>query len=336
MDKIRLTRYLAGRSTPEEASVVEERLATDGAWQEAARALSGVPRRSEPPTTWDTDAAWRRLAVRAGLEPEEPARRSSRLRGLGWRRTGIGLAAAAAVATVALFVLRRAPDAPGARPQVAFHTEPGQHTSVDLPDGSRVDLGAASTLRVFYPESPDRGPREVRLDGQAVFNVVHDEDRPLLVHAGNGIAEDMGTRFGVRAYSGDGSVQVVVTEGRVTLRTETAPAGSGTLLQRGDLGVLDAAGRILVTNGVDTAAYVGWTRGRLTFREQRLDAVARELSRWYGVDIAVPDSGTAARDITLDVPLRSLPQVLDLITGVLGIRQTHDGEGWVLGPSSRR
>jgi transmembrane sensor len=97
---------------------------------------------------------------------------------------------------------------------VEFATTAGQRSHITLPDGSQVELAPLSHL--VYSAS-DVGTRSLDLTGEAYFAVVHNAARRFRVHAKNAIAEDIGTRFVVRAYPTDGSVRVAVAEGSVAL-----------------------------------------------------------------------------------------------------------------------
>lgn len=346
-DWSRLARHLAGEDTPEEAAALRDRLARDADWRREADAMRLAWTEAERPAeTWDTDAAWARLRARAAVRAQPapvrehaPIRRDRVWRARVWGVAGIA-AAALIAAGIGRVALRRAalvgatPDDTGR----VYATAPGQRAVIDLVDGTRVELGVASTLRVrrFPDRRGERGRREVVLDGEAVFDVVHDSTRPFLVHSGNAIAEDLGTRFSVRAYAGDRAVRVAVASGSVALRAAGAPNGSGTLLGAGDMATLDSAGRASVTSRADTAIIFAWTRGRLVFRDVPLATVAEQLSRWFGVPIAVPDSAVAARPVTLNVPARSLQDVIDVLTTALRIEQARDGRGWILGPRASR
>jgi transmembrane sensor len=96
-----------------------------------------------------------------------------------------------------------------------YTTLPGERATIHLPDGSQLTLAGGSTLRI----SADFGKnsREISLDGEAFFDVVHDTNRPFRVHIKDAIVEDVGTSFDVRSYSGDPTVIVAVKEGAVTL-----------------------------------------------------------------------------------------------------------------------
>ncbi|HEX5208392.1 MAG TPA: FecR domain-containing protein [Steroidobacteraceae bacterium] len=94
-----------------------------------------------------------------------------------------------------------------------YMTGPGQQRLVRLADGSQITLGGASELRVRF----SRDLRTIDLDrGEALFNVVHDSQRPFVVHAGAGTITDVGTEFLVRRYSQYfNRIQVWVTRGTV-------------------------------------------------------------------------------------------------------------------------
>lgn len=75
----------------------------------------------------------------------------------------------------------------------------GQRANVILPDGTDVWLNAGTTIR--YPISFMKGKREIILDGEAYFEVVHNEKCPFVVHTYAMDVEVLGTKFNVEAYS---------------------------------------------------------------------------------------------------------------------------------------
>jgi transmembrane sensor len=279
----------------------------------------------------------RETPARRGVRvlPLVPRERAPRAR---WRVVAGAIAASLLVVaggTAAWRARSGAERAGGAEPPPReFSTARGQRATIHLVDGTRVELGFASTLRV-RPFAAG-GRRELSLEGEAVFDVAHDPRRPFLVHAANAVTEDLGTTFGVRAYPADSVVRVVVVSGRVALRERNpapgapAPAARGAVLGPGELGRLDAAGRLEVERHVDTSEYVGWLAGRVSFRDARLDEVAAELERRYDVTIRIPDSTVAARRVTVDMTARSLTDVLDAATIPLDLRYRRVGGAIVL------
>jgi transmembrane sensor len=342
-----LTRYLAGEASPEDREAVERWVAADAAradevaelrrWLEGAAALPSASR---------VDAMWRALSRRmhaadpmreAGAKAAPVSRRSAPVlllaprvarRHTAWR-FAVGAAAASLMLLGGTF-LWRARGGPGQvalteSPSREFSTARAQRATIRLVDGTRVELGFASTLHVRPFES---GRRELYLEGEAVFDVVHDASRPFIVHAANAVTEDLGTTFGVRAYPGEDAVRVVVVSGRVAIRPkDPAPRGAGesAVLGPGQLGHLDASGRLEVTSGVDTTEYIAWLTGRLAFHNAKLEDVTAELQRRFDVTIRIPDSRAGARRVTVDMPAKNLADVLDAVTVPLDLHYRREG-----------
>jgi transmembrane sensor len=265
-----------------------------------------------------------RPAVRFAMSA--PPRRTH----LAW----LGLAAAAIVATAAVagrafFAGHAAPPAAAAR---VLATPRGQRATFQLPDGTRVMLAAASTLR--YRPPFDAGTREVTLEGEAYFEVMHDERRPFVVRAGDVVAQDLGTQFVVRAYPEDGHARVVVREGEVALRAASAPPKSDArVLGPGELGRLSAAGEPIV-EAVNPSAYFAWTTGRLVFAGTSLRDAIPQLSRWYDLEFRLADPALGARQLNATLRSQATTDELDFLAASLGLRQVRRGSIVTLYPDS--
>lgn len=264
----------------------------------------------EPPRhpNWNTEKAWTSLSTRIA----RAERRRRTVRGVG-----VALAAAASVLVVAKLATRDNRSADTVPFEVAS-TKAGERRAVTLADGTRIDLAPATTVR--YRMTP--ALREVELDGLAQFTVTHNAARPFRVRARNTTFEDLGTAFHVRAYSTDSAVQVSVVEGRVGVSTATQPplqldAGAAAIVGADNTPRLDTSGA--------AGAAAGWIDGSLTFRNATLSDVARELSRWFGVEIRVPTSASVPR-ITASYSAPELAAVLDAISATTRLRYTRQGD----------
>jgi transmembrane sensor len=210
-----------------------------------------------------------------------------------------------------------------------FVTARGQRATVRLADGTRVELGYASRLRV---QLLSNGRRELDLAGEAAFDVVHDPSRPFIVRAANAVTEDLGTSFVIRAYPGE-DVRVVVMSGKVAVRPTIragARADREAVLGPGQLARLSAAGQLDVITGVDTTEYLAWLSERVTYRNVRLDDVAADVERKFDVTIRIPDSAMAARRVTVDVPTTSLDDLLAAIGAPFNLRHRRLAGGAIV------
>lgn len=336
-----LDRYFSGSCPPSEKAAVEQwaaRNSSRGRLLASVRSVweaGGVVTQEQ----YDADAGWRALREQMG-RPRETVipldRHRLRLiaprKSVGSRRrTLVRVAAAAAavmlIATGSLFVMRTtAVDGNTAardEPMRVYATARGQRASVRLTDGTQLWLNVGSTLRI--PASYNTNARDVYLDGEAYFDVEHDARKPFRVHAGGAIAEDLGTRFVVRAYEGDANSMVVVVAGRVAFRADTPQSSRGVALERGQLARFDESGLITVTAGIDPDSYIGWRDGRLHFQKTPLAQVLRELERWYDIDISVDDSSLATVPVTATFDSGSVDNVLAVLSSSLDVRYKRLG-----------
>jgi ferric-dicitrate binding protein FerR (iron transport regulator) len=189
----------------------------------------------------------------------------------------------------------------------------------------------ASRLR--YARAFGDSARDVYLDGDGYFQVAHDSLHPFAVHTSSSVVRDIGTTFGVRAYSQSAETEVVVSEGTVAFAVDSS---QGMVLQAGSLARLDrGSGRtvLTVTHGVDVTAYLGWTEGRLVFQDTPLHEVIAELRRWYDRDLLeLADTSIGSRRLTASFTNESLPIVIDRIALSLDLREERHGQTVVLHP----
>lgn len=351
--------YFSGTADPEERAAVDRWVAADPARGREVEQLRVLWRRTgELPRTPSVDAGWLRVTHALGMPPsrlpdvpelpDDAWRRPARARrfdlapaGAGrqrpWLRALTRIAAAVALigSGVLLWNLLRTTAPSPAEQAVAFRdlaaTRPGQRATVRLPDGTRVLLGVASTLRIGtgYEECVrSRGDcgRDVQLSGEAYFEVGHNERRPFRVHTAELIVEDLGTAFATAAYPGDDQVRVVVAEGEVAVRsrTDTAAVLLPTL-RPGDLARIGRGGTASLEHRVDVDAYLGWTRGELVFEETPIAQVARDLSRWYDLDIQLDSAARSAPALTATFKDQPADHALDLVSRLLDLRYERHG-----------
>ena len=148
-----------------------------------------------------------------------------------------------------------------------------------LPDGSKVWLNAASSIS--FPVAFTGKERNVKLTGEAYFEVAHNKDMPFIVSVNQMKVQVLGTHFNIMAYDDEGSFRTTLLEGAVRLSNGT----SQTLLKPGQQGVLNRGmGQLAVAN-VNTADAVAWKNGYFIFDHEDIKQVMRKISRWYDVDI---------------------------------------------------
>ena len=170
--------YLEGRLSPEEAERLLETIERD---EQARRTLFEMKNlydmgRMNPLDQRQIEAGWERLvrqtSIRSG-ENRTAGRTSDRTPLRRMARTALRYAAVALIALSAGFAMSRYVVLHRAAGYNEVAAEAKNHSEVVLSDGTRVTLNASSRLR--YPTSFDGSAREVWLDGEAYFDVTHDE-----------------------------------------------------------------------------------------------------------------------------------------------------------------
>lgn len=213
----------------------------------------------------------------------------------------------------------------------AFSTERGQRRMVNLPDakdaGSRLQLDTATRLEArLY-----RDRREVRLhDGQAMFTVQPDSDRPFHVWAGALRITVVGTRFSVRQTASGldaGQTVISVEEGRVRLARAGADAALGPVeLTAGQMVVADEAGRISPVTRVRAAVIAPWREGRLNFDQTPLDQAIAEFERYGPTGLVVRDPAVAAWPVGGSYSVHQWQRFAATLPHVLPVRLEQRGD----------
>ncbi len=200
----------------------------------------------------------------------------------------------------------------------SFATLRGQQIDVQLPDGSRLRLDTATRADVTLY----RHRREVRLpEGQAIFKVQGDAERPFDVVAGPVRVTVVGTKFSVRhtpGIPGDDGVRVAVEEGRVRVAsTHTSQPTATVELTAGQQVSATSAGQLGAVSSLAGAGIAPWRDGRISFDNIPLAQALAEFERYGSTGLVADNPQVAALRLTgtfdprrLDNFIRVLPQVL--------------------------
>ena len=156
----------------------------------------------------------------------------------------------------------------------------GQRVNLDLPDGSNVWLNAGTTMQ--YPVSFMTDKREVILDGEAYFEVAHNEKSPFVVHTSTLDVEVLGTKFNVEAYSARKIFETSLMEGRVKVKLPHDEKNSVILAPNQKTTLID--GRLVVSKIDDYNVY-RWKEGLYCFRNKPFADIIKDLEKYYDLKI---------------------------------------------------
>ena len=183
-------------------------------------------------------------------------------------------------------------------------TPKGGTYQITLPDGTKVWLNAASSLR--YPGSFDGDERVVELEGEAYFEVSEQvnersQKMPFKVITSGQTVEVLGTRFNISAYADDPEIKTTLVEGKVkvalagstTDRSPTTDHRPPITLSPGEQSTVRARlpgqGAVIGVQQVDVNQYTAWKDGLFIFNNEPLENILKQVARWYDVEVDYQD-----------------------------------------------
>jgi transmembrane sensor len=231
------------------------------------------------------------------------------------RRYAFAAAAIAAVSTTAVwFALTRDP---------VYGTQLGEQRTLELADGSTVELNALSSIRVHLRKAERRVEL---LSGQALFSVIHDAARPFVVVSGEARVEDVGTQFAVTR--GLTATVVTVIEGRVAVRKDGDAAADArnaaalkalseesasrpgsaaivpvVLVSAGEQ-VSVASGAVSQPHRANVATATAWTQQQLVFESTPLSEAADAFNRFNARRLRIEGAALADFHVSGTFPAR--------------------------------
>jgi ferric-dicitrate binding protein FerR (iron transport regulator) len=161
-----------------------------------------------------------------------------------------------------------------------------------LPDGTTGWLNSNSRIR--YNENYIDN-REVQLTGEAYFDVNTNPGNPFEVFTDEISVTVLGTRFNIASYENEKDVEVVLERGELIFNNINK--NESYTMKPNDLVLYDKNTDGFSTEIVEPQKYMAWTEGKLVFRNDPLDVIARRLERWYNVDVEL--NGFMAEDLRL-------------------------------------
>ena len=194
-----------------------------------------------------------------------------------------------------------------------------------LPDSTFVWLNAGSTLEYFVSRWTKE--RNVRLDGEAYFQIAKDDKRPFRVITANGIVKQYGTSFNVNTHVA-GVTKVVLVEGAISVLPNQ---GDEHKIHPGELAVLNGATQDVQISKVDIEPYIAWNNGRFVFDNCSLETLMEVISRWYDKEIMFEDEDIKTIRFTGDLDrYGSIIPILKAIQRVTHLKMDVEGEAIII------
>ncbi len=197
----------------------------------------------------------------------------------------------------------------------------GHRGKVTLSDGTKVYINSDS--RITIPNRFKANIREVYLEGEAYFDVTEDPNKPFIISTKGAKVEVLGTSFSVKNYPDDTIIQTVVEEGTVSFSSADNGHMNEVILTAGNLGRLNTEDNVMQKAYVgDVQSYLSWMSGYLTFKDESMKDVAKQLERKYDIEVVFDSKEISEMNLTAELRSRSLERVIKTISMSLKIDYT--------------
>lgn len=300
--------YFSGKATENEAREIREFLAEDEANRVMFRSWE---------KEWSRDFIPTFSQIREFDSISGKIRRRKNNRIIGWASGAIAAAACLVLVVTTTFGLGNQE-----RYLCAVGTSFCERTEVVLPDSTHVWLNAAS--KITYNPRTFVNDRQVKLEGEAFFDVTHQAGAPFVVNMNGGSIKVLGTKFNVSSYAGEPTLFASLLEGSI----EFEMPGTTVLMKPGETVTCNTVDGSVLKTKSDVSKSVSWMDGRLQYDMVMLKPLLSRLSSIYGTTINYTPWRLVRHNFTVDLNLsEDLPNILDALGNFLPIRWRYESDG---------
>jgi len=247
-------------------------------------------------------------APEIGMPPMMKKQIRKELHQIIWRRRWYQFAKYAAVIALLVtssFGIYSLFDTPSSQQMITANVKPGSKSEIILPDGTKVQLNGATTIRY---DVNDTEQRLVHLSGEAFFDVAKSPDCPFRVMVNDFQIEVLGTSFNVQDYPENKDIVVCLDEGNINL---TLPTEKKYPVQPGERLVYNKDNQqCTISKMNDMQRLSMWKQNVIVFKDTPLPEVIKILNRWYNVEFKVEDENVLKYVYTLTSDNTLLEKVL--------------------------
>ncbi len=211
---------------------------------------------------------------------------------------------------------------------ITVDTEVGEVREVKLPDGSEVWLNAQSSIS--YPERFNKKLREVTITGEVYFDVKKDDKHPFIVHSDLISVSVLGTSFMIDNYSNEPTAHAYLIKGKVEL--ELKESKQIIELDIGDRVSYDKKTSVVTktNNPGSVSVFDAWRFGKVSFYNESLYEIAKELERKFGKEIHIQDEAIGKMRYTADFDTKNLEQILIFFSELSGLEYKSVENGYLI------
>jgi ferric-dicitrate binding protein FerR (iron transport regulator) len=207
---------------------------------------------------------------------------------------------------------------------VTVSTGKGEKAEITLADGSHVWLNSGSSIT--YDNTFNHYDRQIKIKGEAYFEVAHDVKRPFIVKTDQMKIQALGTAFNVNAFDDESIVSSVLIRGKI----KVSVIGKEFILNENERASFDKKNYRIITDKVCAQDYIAWKNGNIYFENQTFDEVVRALSRVFNVDIRFASEKLQPIRFSGTLGCNSIRNAMDILSLTSPMRYEMNGSTIVL------
>lgn len=192
-----------------------------------------------------------------------------------------------------------------------------------LPDSSQVTLNHNTKLK--YLKKFDGKVREVKLKGEAFFNVEHMPEKPFIVETNDASLKVLGTSFNVNAYRQNNKVEVYVETGKVAMHSKQNEANM-VLLSAGDKATFEKKSELIVKKVALQNNFLAWKTRHIFFESTSLSEVIETLEHTFGLKLNIANDVDINQAITATFNQQEPDYILDVVALTLQLEIKKVGD----------
>ncbi len=205
-------------------------------------------------------------------------------------------------------------------PQDILKSTPhGRKFRMTLEDGSFIHLNSASSVE--YPNKFKDSSRDIKIHGEAYFNIQRDEARPFGIEVKKYKIEVLGTSFNIKAYDDEDDFSVTVESGSVKVILDEK-SNNIAILEKDQKLIYNPETNVTEIINVSSEEELGWRKGILKFNKTPLASVEKTLERWYGIDLVINNQKLYNKTLTGIHQNKNINSVIEALTYATGSTYT--------------
>lgn len=296
-----ILRYLNGEATIAEAEHLQQWIKESAANHDEFEKMSSLWNDTNTAAlrAFDTEVAWQKISLR--IEPQT----SKVVSFFSWKKA-IAVAASVIIVVTAFYFYHQSSKITWMEKMAV-----DSNKTLQFSDGTVIDLRKGS--KVLLPDNFGKDNREIKLEGEAFFQVKHNAQNPFSIITNKSIIQDIGTSFLVQSH--DTVEQVTVMEGEVSFASKKK-SGKELRLQAGESAGLEKEGP--ERKIVEVTNLLSWKTNILVFNDTPLSQVANDLKSYYAINVHVP-AELSSIQVTArfdNEPITKVVDELQLLTGL--------------------